>query len=148
MSTGSAADGDADGILGMVLLVIATWHDDPRPAWWDDVAAWAYRSCASPLHHVTAAHPTATAADGAPLRAFKLGSCWGGWDCNNPSYHSPAHFRAFRDFMLAIDNANAHTGVAPTAAALAPAWDALIEGTCHMCSYHCRVVRRRLALAI
>ena len=33
-------------------------------------------------------------------RLPRLGSCWGGWDCSNPSYLAPAHYRAFRRYML------------------------------------------------
>jgi len=33
IGTGSATDGDADAILGMLLLVLATEYDSPRPAW-------------------------------------------------------------------------------------------------------------------
>jgi hypothetical protein len=34
------------------------------------------------------------------LRLPKLGSCFGGWDCMSPSYLSPAHYSAFKDFVL------------------------------------------------
>ena len=56
---------------------------------------------------------------------LKLGSCWGGWDCSNPSYHAPAHYRVMRDFMLAYAAEFGHTPA--EGARLAPKWDALIE---------------------
>ena len=36
------------------------------------------------------------------MRVLKLGSCWGGWDCSNPSYLAPAHYRVFKDYMQAF----------------------------------------------
>ena len=117
VGTGSAPDGDEDAILGSIVLLAATSHgaglsddDAPaavaaRPAWWDDVARWTYDSCAAFLLFDTAPHPAARpAANGHARRAVKLGSCWGGWDCANPSYYAPAHYRVFRMFM----QANAH----------------------------------------
>ena len=117
VGTGSAPDGDEDAILGSIVLLAATSHgaglsddDAPaavaaRPAWWDDVARWTYDSCAAFLLFDTVPHPAARpAANGHARRAVKLGSCWGGWDCANPSYYAPAHYRVFRMFM----QANAH----------------------------------------
>merc|ERR1719235_791786 len=76
----------------------------PRPAWWADVALWTYQSCRAFLTHLSVPHASLTAANGRPLRAVKLGSCWGGWDCNNPSYHAPAHYRIFGDYMSKYDS--------------------------------------------
>ena len=116
------ADGDEDAILGMLVLLASTREDAPRPGWWEPLAEWAYDSSAAFLRHSTQPHATLTAANGRPLRIVKLGSCWGGWaaDCVNPSYLSPAHYRAFRDFMVARHGAEGK--------ALAPEWDALIDG--------------------
>merc|ERR1719359_252513 len=99
VGTGSAPDGDEDAILGMILLVLATERDSPKPAWWESVAQWSFQSCFAFLEHSTVTHPTLLASNGQPLRALKLGSCWGGWDCNNPSYHAPGHYLAMRDYM-------------------------------------------------
>lgn len=123
--TGSAPDGDEDAILGMLLLVLGTQGDDPRPSWWDEVARWTYQSCRAFLHHLSDDHPSLKASNGQPLRALKLGSCWGGWDCSNPSYHAPAHYRAFRDYMAAF--APDFGSSASEGSELAPTWDALIE---------------------
>jgi len=125
IGTGSAPDGDEDAILGMILLVLATKEDHPRPGWWVDVARWAYESCRAFLRELTVAHPTRKAANGRPLLALKLGSCWGGWDCNNPSYHGPGHFTAFRDYMVSY--ADSFGSSAEEGVTLAPEWDALIE---------------------
>ena len=125
VSTGSAPDGDEDAILGMILLVLAGEQEAAPIAGLDDVAKWAYQSCASFLQHLSTPHPTRTTSSGEPQRALKLGSCWGGWDCNNPSYHAPGHFRVFRDYMMSRD---AVYGSSPSEGdALAPTWDALIE---------------------
>ena len=125
IGTGSAPDGDEDAILGMVFLVLATQHDQPRPRWWAEVARWAYQSCNAFLHLLTADHPRLKASNGLPLRALKLGSCWGGWDCNNPSYHGPGHFAAFRDYMLAFSS---RFGAEPSEGRqLVPRWESLIE---------------------
>ena len=122
--TGSAPDGDEDAILGMLLLVLAT--EAERPSWWLEVAQWTYQSCHAFLVHLTVEHPNGDkASNGEVKRALKLGSCWGGWDCNNPSYHAPAHYRAFRDYMkkfAATFGASSAEGTA-----LAPQWDSLIE---------------------
>ena len=86
---GSAPDGDEDAILGMILLVQATKDQNPRPAWWGRMAKWAYMSCIAFIQFETAPHPTLTGTNGERLRALKLGSCWGGWDCSNPSCAPP-----------------------------------------------------------
>merc|ERR1719482_2043804 len=129
IGTGSAPDGDEDAILGMLQLVLATKDDSPRPEWWDDVARWTYQSCRAFLEHLTVPHPTLTASNGQPLRALKLGSCWGGWDCQNPSYHAPGHYHAFRDYMAHFSPLFSTAGTAAEGEALVPLWDALIETT-------------------
>ena len=135
----------------MIVLLLATAADAPRPAWWAQLSAWTYQSCRAFLRHNTVAHATRAAANGAPLRLLKLGSCWGGFDCANPSYYAPAHFRAFRDFMRAAEagtlgmvtgSPRADGRADDTAPAAAPtaaptlrgaeatlAWDSLLEGT-------------------
>ena len=85
---------DQDAILGMLLLVLATKAE--QPAWWHEVARWTYQSCRAFLEHLTEPHASKVASNGQPQRMLKLGSCWVGWDCSNPSYHAPGHWRAFR----------------------------------------------------
>ena len=72
---GSAVDADEDALLGLVLLVQAS----DRESWpgWETVALWAYESCRAFLRFNTLPY-----AEG---RLPRLGSCWGGWDCANPS---------------------------------------------------------------
>ena len=93
IGTGSAPDGDEDAILGMVLLVLAGQAQSPAPQWLGEVAEWAYQSCRAFLEHLSVPHPSLTASNGVPLRALKLGSCWGGWDCNSKqlSLLNPSH---------------------------------------------------------
>lgn len=123
----------------MILLLLATRRDErsgtPPPRWWLSLARWTYQSCHSFLVHSTAAHPRGLlASNGRPQRIVKLGSCWGGWDCLNPSYLAPAHYRIFRDFMAS------HAALGCSRAALSCSaatpeqrrtltldWDALIE---------------------
>ena len=63
-----------------------------------------------------------------PLRIPKLGSCFGGFECSSPSYLSPAHYVAFRDFSRRFAPfVDAENGAAD-ASKDAPEWDALIEG--------------------
>eukprot|EP00966_Prymnesium_polylepis_P028418 657895-Prymnesium_polylepis.1 len=109
----------------MVMLVLAVEGDVPTPSWWESLGSWTYESCRAFLTHLAVAHPTERASNGEALLALKLGSCWGGWDCNNPSYHAPAHYTAMRDFMTAF--ASRWGTTSDEAAALAPQWDALIE---------------------
>ena len=146
VGTGSAPDGDEDALLGMILLLLATRDDAPQPPWWLALHGWTYQSALSFLHHSTSAHPTRKASNGAPLRVLKLGSCWGGFDCTNPSYLAPAHYRAFRDFMAAADRDerlplptlggsgaaaadSQGAGALRTAEDIRMAWDSLIEAS-------------------
>jgi hypothetical protein len=62
-----------------------------KPAWWTEVATWAYQSCKQ--------FYTSETVQGGSYRIVKLGACWGGWDCQNPSYHAPFAYKAMRDFM-------------------------------------------------
>jgi hypothetical protein len=114
--TGSAPDGDEDAILGMILLVLATKNN--RPTWWTEVAQWAYTS--SKQFYDSS---TAPSGDG-NWRIVKLGSCWGGWDCNNPSYHAPAAYRAMRDFMK---NYGSLLGAGTEGASYVSKWNTLIK---------------------
>ena len=87
--SGSASDGDEDAILGLILLLQASSPEE----WplWERTLSWTYESVRAFLKYNT----KASAAHG---RLPRLGSCWGGFDCNNPSYHAPAHYRAFQSF--------------------------------------------------
>ena len=114
--TGSAPDGDEDAILGMILLLLTTQGDPP--SWWSDLAQWTYDSCRSFLAHVTQVQ------SGSSLRVLKLGSCWGGWDCVNPSYMAPGHYRVFREYTTQY---SAKIGNAAEGAALARQWNELID---------------------
>ncbi|XP_014663182.1 PREDICTED: uncharacterized protein LOC106805923 [Priapulus caudatus] len=92
LGTGAAADGDADSILGMIIMV-ETSVGEVRP-WWNEVASWAYQSCKAFMDFNTILNTSGT------KRILRIGSCWGGWDCANPSIYAPAHYRVFRDYML------------------------------------------------
>ena len=171
VGTGSAPDGDEDAILGAIVLLSATQaagtpqsHSAAaeaaaeaalagRPKWWQDVLLWTYDSCEAFLRYDTAPHPThMAAANGYVLRAVKLGSCWGGWDCANPSYYAPAHYRVFQAFMrahahlAAVPRSQSAPQASPAAAGSSPAtetpviletsgahahgaWEALIEAS-------------------
>ena len=112
--SGSATDADEDALLGLVLMVQATSHQSW--ALWEQTLSWTYETARAFLHY--------NAAVNGRQRLPKLGSCWGGWDCNNPSYLAPGHYRAFRAFTLQY----APTFGVPeaTAQAEAAAWDSLI----------------------
>ena len=56
---------------------------------------------------------------------LRLGSCWGGFDCANPSYLAPAHFRAFRAFTLRHGGAFGVPNA--TLRSEADAWSALVQ---------------------
>jgi len=116
--TGSAPDGDEDAILGMILLVLSTKND--RPTWWTEVAKWAYWS--SKQFYESS---SVSSSDGR-WRIVKLGSCWGGWDCNNPSYHAPAAYRAMRDFMK---NYGPALGMGTEGSSYVSKWHTLIATT-------------------
>ena len=51
-------------------------------------------------YHGSTCHGSAGQVPHGEGRLPRLGSCWGGWDCSNPSYLAPAHYRAFRRYML------------------------------------------------
>ena len=123
----SAPDGDEDAILGMIVLLLATKAQVPRPTWWLHLARWAYQSCHSFLVHSTQPHPRRLASNGRPERIVKLGSCWGGWDCLNPSYLAPAHYRVFRLFMDSHGAVVGSAASAAQAAEISSDWESLIE---------------------
>lgn len=131
LATGSASAADADAILGMALLVLATSArglPGAVPAWRRGLILQTYRSCLAHLRYETERHPRLRRMppNGAHnLRLPRLGACHGGWACVSPSYLAPAHYRAFRDFTKRYA---ATVGDEATAAAKEESWDALIEG--------------------
>ena len=118
-ASGSAADGDEDALLGLVLLTQST-----SPKLWplhEQTLAWTYESLRAFLRY-----DTSLRTDARGRRVPRLGSCWGGFDCNNPSYVAPGHYRAFRSFML---RHGPSLGVSEAQAEMeSKKWDALIEG--------------------
>jgi len=114
--TGSAPDGDEDAILGMILLAYATKNN--KPTWWNEVAVWAYQSAKQFYDYSTVASSDGT------HRIVKLGACWGGWDCNNPSYHAPAAYRVMRDFMK---NYGPSLGMGTEGASYVSKWNTVID---------------------
>ncbi|CAD7955436.1 unnamed protein product, partial [Amoebophrya sp. A120] len=132
---GSASDGDLDGIVGMILLVISTAPDrdeytgtgsDPQNTWnWQELALLTYQSCKSNLMHNFV---TGTGVN-SDFLMLKLGTNWGGFDpeCNNPSYHGPGAYRAMRDYMLAFETiVGAPAGEAQ---GLVAQWNMAVAGT-------------------
>ena len=92
LDTDSDAAADADAILAMIVLVVRFEGED-RP-WWREVGQFAYDSCKAFLHYNTETNGAGRD------RLVKLGSCRGGWACANPSYMSPAHHRAMRNYLV------------------------------------------------
>lgn len=111
--TGSAPDGDEDAILGMILFVQAT--KNKGFPWWTEVAAWAYNSSKAFADFDTSLNPSRK------NRIVRLGSCFGGWDCCNPSYFAPGHYKVFRDYMLAYNPAEGQRYL--------PLWNNLVNTT-------------------
>lgn len=97
--TGAAPDGDEDAILGMIIAVNAVKDDSNVPSWFSEVRTWADESCTQFLQDNSVLSSTGS------HRLLKLGSCWGGFETNgsNPSYHSPGHYRAMRDFQESFE---------------------------------------------
>lgn len=87
--TGSATDGDADAITGLILLTRLTRNGGY--SWWNEVAEFSYQSCRQFFDSETITSGSS--------RTTKLGACWGGWDCQNPSYLAPAMYRSCRNYM-------------------------------------------------
>jgi len=117
-AAGSATDGDEDALLGMVLMVSSS-DADTWPLW-RSAAHWAFETARAFLRFNTQARARSRG------RLPRLGSCWGGWDCNNPSYLAPAHYRAFRRFMLRLaPRFNAES----EAERAADAWGGLVDSS-------------------
>eukprot|EP01123_Difflugia_compressa_P015386 TRINITY_DN85_c0_g1_i2.p1 TRINITY_DN85_c0_g1~~TRINITY_DN85_c0_g1_i2.p1 ORF type:complete len:610 (-),score=140.18 TRINITY_DN85_c0_g1_i2:212-2041(-) len=93
--TGNAPDGDEDAILGMIVLVMATESVKSQYTWWNEVAKWTYQSC----KQFYTSNTDVKVINGVTHPMLKLGACWGGWDCNNPSYHAPGAYRAFLNYI-------------------------------------------------
>lgn len=94
LSTGAAPDGDEDAILGMIILLQATASNKASYTWWESVKEWAYYSCKAFMDFNTVLDSQST------HRILKLGTCWGGWNCVNPSLFAPGAYRTFRNFMV------------------------------------------------
>jgi hypothetical protein len=90
---GSATDGDIDGIAGMALLTAATASN--KPTWWNEVAEWTYSSCKQFYDSAVEEKTVGSVVES----ILKLGSCWGGLSCSNPSYFAPGHYRLLRNWM-------------------------------------------------
>jgi len=122
VGTGSAPDGDEDAIVGMIIALKAVENDAYPPDWYEEVHDWTDRSCSQFL-----ADNTQFSSSGSHL-LLKLGSCWGGWDSegNNPSYHSPGHYRMMRDFQATINN-RGYSLPNLQGKSLTEAWDMLID---------------------
>ncbi|CAE7208875.1 unnamed protein product [Symbiodinium sp. KB8] len=95
LETGSAPDGDADALTGMILAVLALEAQGSQAAWLAEVGQWAFDTCRQ--FYISS---TVLSSSG-KHRIVKLGACWGGWGeaGQNPSYHAPAVYRLCRDYM-------------------------------------------------
>jgi hypothetical protein len=119
--SGSASDGDEDAILGLVLLL----QSSSAEHWplWDRALSWTYETVRAFLRYNTKV-------SGSHGRILRLGSCWGGWDCNNPSYIAPGHYRAFKHFSTrhgaSLGTSNA------TLREEAAAWEQLVQTSYRM----------------
>lgn len=104
--TGAAPDGDVDAIVAMIIFVkILESSTDLSQEWQsriEEIKDWADKSCTSFMNYNTVLSSSGN------HRILKLGTCWGGWDSNgnNPSYHSPGHYRMMRDFQASINSGN------------------------------------------
>ncbi|CAE8684030.1 unnamed protein product, partial [Polarella glacialis] len=99
LGRGAAPDGDADAMAGMMLAVLSLEQASSRPAWYGEVASWAYETCRQFYLSATVASSSGR------NRIVKLGSCWGGWggDGQNPSYHAPGVYRLCKHYMQTLD---------------------------------------------
>jgi len=99
IGSGSAPDGDADALAGMLFAVLAMEQESSPPAWLDEVGQWAYDTCKQFYMSSTVASSSGN------HRIVKLGACWGGWDGDgqNPSYHAPGVYRLCRNYMKSHD---------------------------------------------
>jgi len=123
IGTGSAPDGDADAITGMIFGVKAIANDAERPDWFDEVSQWADASATQFMYHSTVASSTGE------NRIVKLGSCWGGWDGNgnNPSYHAPGSYRVMRDYQAHFSERNYALPSFDDGLSIEQRWDRLIS---------------------
>ena len=120
--TGAAVDGDEDAILGMILLLKAVEPLGSALDWYEEVALWTRESSEAFFRYNT------ITLDSTGAQIVRLGSCWGGWDCNNPSYHAPAAMKAMRDFVQTSSVSLGYVGV-DEAAAFAQNVDAVVDVT-------------------
>jgi hypothetical protein len=102
-ATGPAPDGDEDAIVGIILAVKAVENDFPKPPWYDEARNWADASATAFFTFNVLDEYNASPTD---FRMLKLGACWGGWDGNNPSYHSPGSYKVMRDFQNNFPNSD------------------------------------------
>ncbi len=97
----------------MPALVLAAFSqrnyatDSPRPVWWAEISDAATQTCLSFLRHDTDV-------DG----ILKLGACWGGWNCVNPSYIHLSAYRACRDWTATQYRAQWNALIATSSAIL------------------------------
>lgn len=99
LGTGSAADGDADALAGMLMAVMAVESDASRPEWYAEMGQWAYDTCIQFYNSCTKSSVSGQ------HRIVTLGSCWGGWngEGQNPSYHAPGVYRLCKVYMVSHD---------------------------------------------
>jgi hypothetical protein len=107
----------------MIIALKAVENDAIKPTWFDEVTDWADASCTQFLKDNT------VLSNSGSHRLLKLGSCWGGWDTNgnNPSYHAPGHYRAFRDFQESIVGREQGNVPSLGGQTLTEAWNMLID---------------------
>jgi hypothetical protein len=122
--SGAAPDGDEDAIVGMIFAVKALEKSLLKPAWYEEVRAWADASSAAFLQYNT----IQDSSWGTESLLLKLGSCWGGWGTqgNNPSYSSPGSYRIMRDYQINFPNA-ARTYYLANRSTLSTDWGRLIK---------------------
>jgi hypothetical protein len=107
----------------MIIALKAVENDDIKPNWFAEVKDWADPSCTQFLKDDTVLSRSGS------HRILKLRSCWGGWDANgnNPSYHAPGHYRAFRDFQESIVGREQDTVPSLGGQTMTEAWNMLID---------------------
>jgi hypothetical protein len=114
--TGSATDGDADAITGLIVLTRLT--QNAGYSWWNEVAEFSYQSCRQFFDSETITSGS--------YRTTKLGACWGGWDCQNPSYLAPAMYRVCRNYMRDFSSSLNH---GTQGSSYVTGWNTLISTT-------------------
>jgi len=123
VGAGSAPDGDADALAGMLLAVLTLQGESSRPSWFEEVARWAYNTCIQFYESSTVASSSGS------HRIVKLGACWGGWgdDGQNPSYHAPGVYRMCKHYMKSNDGLFGATSLQGDS--YESKWDTLIDTT-------------------